>query len=199
MTEGWLAAFAAFLLAIALLPVRIDLVVAADALTRRWRLRLRVALVWRSLGLTLHRERTGGTPATHGQGRQGLRPARAGVGPDRRAPDRRHRRAGAPDARRLRHGQRVVRRVLSAVRVERARLAIDLGATDAALTAVGCGAAWAVGGALLAALPGLRPERAELEVRPDYGGQGRLACTAAMDAYLPVWRAALLVLALRLD
>jgi hypothetical protein len=177
----WIAlgtALAAALAVVALMPLRLRLGVAADAFGRRWRLRLEVETAW---GLVRWRVGRG----SHGAGDGRAPPARRGRPSGGR---------GDPPP-----GAAVVavRRVWAAVRVRRARLQIELGAADAALTAVGCGVLWALGAALLAALPGLRPERAALRVRPCYGGRGRFVGRAVVDADLRLWQAAWLAVSLR--
>jgi hypothetical protein len=138
---------AALLLAGAgLVPLRLRLAVGADARRRRWRVRLALAPVW---GWPRLVRRWGGRPRGEGGAAAGRR--RGG------------RRAGATRA-----ALAVVRRLARAVRVEGARLYLEVGAGEAAPTAVAAGCAWSLGGLVLAVL-GVPAGRARLRVRPRYG------------------------------
>lgn len=179
MTEGWwiaLCAVTAVLVLAALVPLRIDVALAADALTRRWRVRLAVGTAW---GPPRWRRRLRSRPPGRGRSPGAWR-GDAGDG-------------GTG------HGSALsaIGHVWRVVRVHRARLRVELGAPDAALTAVGCGAVQALGGSLLASLPGLAPDRARLCVLPRYGGPGRLACRVVVEARLRLWQAAVVALELR--
>jgi hypothetical protein len=183
VAETWMLVVlgvAVVLALLALVPVRIDVALVADALARRWRLRLRVGTAW---GAPSWRLRLGSRRPP----RASTDTAKPHAGP---AP-RRRRRSGPPPER----IRALVGKVWQTATVRRARVSIELGNPDAAVTAVGCGAAWAVGGSLLAALPGLGPGEAALRVRPCYGGPSRLACRASVEARLRLWQAVAVALA----
>ncbi|MCL6595598.1 MAG: hypothetical protein K6V73_05225 [Firmicutes bacterium] len=164
---------AALLLAgVGLAPLRLRLAVRADARRRRWRLRLCLAPIW---GWPRVVWRWEGRP--HGE---------EGGGSERRGGVR------AEDA--ARAALAVARRLARAVRVEGARLSLEVGAGEAAPTAVAAGCAWSLGSVALAVL-GVPAGRARLSVRPRYG-ELALGVRGAIALRLSLGQAALCALPL---